>query len=70
MNPSEGLTPKRESKPSPRAPYGGLCSECQHARTIQSDKGSVFVLCGRAKDDPRFSRYPPQPVVRCTGFER
>jgi hypothetical protein len=59
---------KQESKPRP--PYGGLCAECRHARTIQSDKGSVFVLCGRAKDDPRFSRYPPQPVVACQGFER
>ncbi len=54
----------------PRSPYGGLCADCRHVRIIESDKGSVFVLCGRAKDDPRFPRYPPQPVVRCSGFER
>ncbi|HTF90231.1 MAG TPA: hypothetical protein VK843_17580 [Planctomycetota bacterium] len=70
MNRPDGEKTARGPADPPRPPYGGLCSECRHARTIRSDKGSVFVLCGKAKDDPRFPRYPPQPVARCTGFER
>jgi hypothetical protein len=63
---------EKRSKPAdnPRSPYGGLCSECRHTRIIRSEKGSVFVMCGRAKTEPRFPRYPPQPVVGCPGFER
>jgi hypothetical protein len=34
-----------------------------------SGKGSVFWLCGRAADDPRFRKYPPLPVARCAGYE-
>jgi|LakMenEpi03Aug12_release.lakeMendotaPanAssembly.Ray.scaffolds.fasta_scaffold05524_3 hypothetical protein len=49
---------------------GGLCPQCTHARGIESAKGSLFLLCGRAKDDPRYPRYPGQPVVACRGFER
>lgn len=52
------------------SPYGGLCATCRHRRVIRTERGSVFVLCQRAKDDPRFPRYPPQPVARCSGFER
>lgn len=61
--------PPAESK-AVRSPYGGLCARCRHARCIESDRGSVFVLCGLAREDGRFSRYPPQPVVSCPGFER
>ena len=60
----------REAKKGPRPPFGGLCSLCAHARAIASDRGSVFVLCERSRAEPRFSRYPPQPVVNCPGFER
>ncbi|MFM7282402.1 MAG: hypothetical protein ACKO32_11545 [Planctomycetia bacterium] len=49
---------------------GGLCPQCVHARGIESAKGSLFLLCGRAKEDPRYPRYPGQPVVACRGFER
>lgn len=49
---------------------GGLCPRCIHVRRIESAKGSVFLLCERSKDDPRFPRYPPQPRVECAGFER
>ena len=47
----------------------GLCATCQHARRIESARGSRFLLCGRSIDDPRFAKYPPLPVVRCTGYE-
>ena len=46
-----------------------LCSGCRHARAIRSARGSVFLMCERAKTDPRFSKYAPQPVISCTGFE-
>ncbi len=45
----------------------GLCADCRHARRLESKRGSVFLLCGRAAGDPRFSRYPPLPVLRCPG---
>lgn len=61
--------PDRERQ-GPRSPYGGLCASCSHVRTIASERGSVFVLCGLSREDARFPRYPPQPVVRCTGFQR
>lgn len=48
---------------------GSLCRSCRSLRVIRSGRGSVFFLCERAQDDPRFPRYPPQPVIRCTGHE-
>lgn len=52
------------------ARLGGLCAQCVHARGIESAKGSLFLLCGQSKRDPRYARYPAQPVVACRGFER
>jgi len=49
-------------------PRVGLCSACQHARIVESGRGSRFWLCELAKSDPRFRRYPPLPVLRCDGF--
>ncbi|HMB52233.1 MAG TPA: hypothetical protein VKU40_02880 [Thermoanaerobaculia bacterium] len=46
----------------------GLCASCRHLELVGS-KRSVFVLCGRAADDPRFLRYPPLPVAACAGYE-
>jgi len=48
----------------------GLCATCRHARAIKNDRGTRFLLCEKSKTDPRFPRYPPLPVIRCTGFER
>lgn len=47
----------------------GLCGHCRHARTVRSDRGSVFILCGRSRSDPRYARYPRLPVSRCPGYE-
>jgi len=47
----------------------GLCATCRHARRLANDRGSQFVLCERAKTDPRYPRYPPLPVRRCPGHE-
>ncbi len=46
----------------------GLCAACAHARRVESRRGSVFLLCARSNDDPRFARYPPLPVLQCAGF--
>lgn len=47
----------------------GLCADCRHARTIQSARGSSFLLCGLAATDERFSRYPRLPVLTCPGYQ-
>jgi hypothetical protein len=47
----------------------GLCATCRHARVVQSSHGSTFYLCRLAESDPRFSKYPRLPVLRCAGYE-
>ena len=47
----------------------GLCPGCAHVRVIESATGSRFLMCQLAKVDARFNKYPPQPVLRCVGFE-
>lgn len=46
----------------------GLCGQCEWARTVVSDRGSVFWMCGRAKDDVMYPKYPRIPVFACRGF--
>jgi hypothetical protein len=46
-----------------------LCAVCLHARTVESSRGSVFVLCQRSLTDERFPRYPTLPVTACAGFD-
>lgn len=48
--------------------FGGLCPDCASLKVIESATGSVFLLCRLAKTDPRYSKYPPQPVRACEGF--
>lgn len=47
----------------------GLCAGCQHARVIESAKGSRFWRCALSDKCAEFQRYPPLPVLRCAGFE-
>lgn len=47
-----------------------LCHSCSHVRQVVSGTGSRFLLCRRAEHDPKFSKYPPQPVARCEGYEQ
>jgi hypothetical protein len=50
-------------------PHGfGLCDRCLHQRVVQSGRGSVFSLCERSFDDPRYPKYPRVPVGSCPGF--
>ncbi len=45
------------------------CSTCDHVREVTSGTGSKFLLCRRSQSDHRFAKYPPQPVMRCEGYE-
>lgn len=47
----------------------GLCERCAWTQRIENDRGSVFWLCGKAKEDARFPKYPRLPVLACAGFK-
>jgi len=47
----------------------GLCPTCNHVRRVDTESSS-FWLCGKSREDPAFSKYPPQPVVACPGWSR
>ena len=49
-------------------PEPGLCGGCQWGRALANDRGSRFLRCGRADDDPSYARYPALPVRECPGF--
>jgi hypothetical protein len=60
-----------KNAPRPKDPgYGGLCPGCAKVRLISSDKGSTFVMCRHSNADPRWPKYPPQPVRSCTAYEK
>lgn len=54
-----------QRRPEPKA---GLCLTCQHMRRIESERGSVFVMCQLSFHDSAFPKYPRLPVVQCGGY--
>ena len=46
-----------------------LCETCRNLREIITPKESRFLLCQVSKSDPVYPKYPPQPVVKCEGYE-
>jgi hypothetical protein len=46
-----------------------LCETCKNNRDVLTAR-SRFLLCQLSKSDPAYPKYPPQPVVRCEGYER
>ena len=46
-----------------------LCETCTLMREIITRKGSRFLLCQLSHTDPKYPKYPPQPVVRCGGYQ-
>ena len=52
----------------PKDVQAGLCSDCRNARTIRSDRGSVFLMCQLSATDPNFPKYPRLPVLSCGGY--
>ena len=55
--------------PAPDPARAGLCAACRHARTVETRRGSRFLLCDRSRTEPRFARYPRLPVLECDGFD-
>ena len=46
-----------------------LCKTCRHVKEVVSGTGSRFWLCQLSQTDGRYPKYPPQPIVRCQGYE-
>ncbi len=47
-----------------------LSESCRRLREVVSSRGSCFLLCLLSQSDKRFPKYPPQPVLKCGGYER
>lgn len=60
---SDSPEPARASGPG----AGGLCPGCRHVKVVVSGRGSTFLLCRLAAEEPAFRKYPPQPVTFCRG---
>ena len=45
-----------------------LCETCRHLREVRTAR-SRFLLCELSLTNAGFAKYPPQPVVRCSGYE-
>lgn len=65
-HPASGLITDSNQNPEPV----GLCFDCEHARIIRSDRGSIFYLCRLSATDQRFAKYPRLPVLSCSGYQR
>jgi hypothetical protein len=58
----------RQIRPEPGRTERGLCATCQHARRIESDRGSIFIMCELSFEDSCFAKYPRLPVLVCSGY--
>jgi hypothetical protein len=47
-----------------------LCETCTRMREVITPKGSRFLLCQLSQSDADYPKYPPQPVIRCAGYEK
>ena len=54
---------------SEKTEVDGLCASCGFARVVVNARGSRFLMCLRSREDARFPKYPPLPVLRCAGYE-
>lgn len=57
-----------ENASAPIHSVSGLCQTCQYGRRIESDRGSLFLMCKLSFEDSRFVKYPRLPVWVCSGF--
>jgi|GEM_PF-3976531 len=48
--------------------FKSLCTSCKEVRLIKNNRGSVFLLCLKSKQNNSYSKYPVQPVLSCTGY--
>jgi len=47
-----------------------LCETCALMREVVTPKGSRFLLCQLSQADMNYPKYPPQPVLRCGGYQK
>ena len=47
-----------------------LCESCVRMREVVTPKGSRFLLCQLSQTNPAYPKYPPQPVLRCHGYQK
>jgi hypothetical protein len=47
-----------------------LCETCVHVREVVTPRGSRFQLCQLSTTNAHYAKYPPQPVVRCSGYQK
>ena len=47
-----------------------LCETCAWRREVVTPKGSRFLLCQLSQTNPGYPKYPPQPIVRCDGYQQ
>jgi hypothetical protein len=45
-----------------------LCETCKKMREVRT-ASSRFVLCELSVANADYPKYPPQPVVRCAGYQ-
>jgi hypothetical protein len=45
-----------------------LCETCRNMREVRTAR-SRFLLCELSGTTPGYPKYPPQPVVRCQGYQ-
>jgi hypothetical protein len=45
-----------------------LCETCKNMREVRTAR-SRFLLCELSVTNADFPKYPPQPVVRCDGYQ-
>src|SRR5437879_11729533 len=74
---SPGHPPHRNKVPHREGVQGeagdmsrSLCETCAWMREVVTPKGSRFLLCQLSQTDPAYPKYPPQPVVRCDGYQK
>jgi hypothetical protein len=68
-SPRYPLSVNDPAKPVEEDMIAGLCSRCLHARRIDSDRGSTYILCELSRTNSRFAKYPRLPVLACDGFQ-
>jgi hypothetical protein len=55
-------------EPRDSDPRVGLCATCTHSEPVVSSRRVTFWRCGLADEDRTFPKYPPLPVLRCSGY--
>jgi len=55
-------------QPGLKVMIASLCESCRNMREVCTAR-SRFLLCELSVSNPDFRKYPPQPVLRCEGYQ-